>query len=115
MYLLIKYLLSAAIVVGVSELSKRSPALGGLLASLPLTSYLAILWLYRETGDTQAIASLSQSIFWLVLPSLALFIVLTKLLRHGMSFFPSLAIATLAMFAAYGLMIVVLRQIGVSF
>lgn len=115
MYLLIKYLLSAAIVVGVSELSKRSPALGGLLASLPLTSYLAILWLYGETSDTQGIASLSQSIFWLVLPSLVLFIVLAWLLRQGIPFFPSLAIATLAMFTAYGLMIGVLRQAGVSF
>jgi hypothetical protein len=114
MYLLIKYLLSAAIVVGVSELSKRSPALGGLLASLPLTSYLAILWLYGETGDTQRIASLAQSIFWLVLPSLSLFIVLAWLLRHGFTFLPSLVIATVVMFIAYGLMVVGLRQAGVS-
>jgi uncharacterized membrane protein (GlpM family) len=114
MYLLIKYLLSAAIVVGVSELSKRSPALGGLLASLPLTSYLAILWLYGETGDIERIASLAQSIFWLVLPSLSLFIVLAWLLRQGIAFFPSLGVATLVMFTAYGLMVVGLRQAGVS-
>jgi hypothetical protein len=114
LYILIKYLLSAAIVVSVSELAKRSPALGGLLASLPLTSYLAILWLYGETGDTQRIAALAQSIFWLVLPSLSLFIVLAWLLRRGITFFPSLAIATLVMFAAYGLMTAGLRQLGVS-
>ncbi len=112
MYLLIKYLLSAAIVVGVSELGKRSAALGGLLASLPLTSYLAMLWLYGETGDTQRIASLSQSIFWLVLPSLVLFVLLAWLLRGGMSFLPSLVISTVAMFAAYGLMVLALRQAG---
>jgi hypothetical protein len=114
MYILIKYLLSAAIVVGISELGKRSSALGGLLASLPLTSYLAILWFYGETGDTQRIANLSQSIFWLVLPSLSLFIVLAWLLRQGVTFFPSLAIATLVMFVAYGLMVTGLRQAGVS-
>jgi hypothetical protein len=113
MYLLIKYLLSAAIVVGVSELGKRSPAIGGLLASLPLTSYLAILWLYGETGDLERIASLAQSIFWLVLPSLVLFVLLAWLLRGGMSFVPSLAISTVAMFAAYGLMVFTLRQAGV--
>lgn len=114
MYIVVKYLLSAAIVVGVSELAKRNPALGGLLASLPLTSYLAILWLYGETGDTARIASLAQSIFWLVLPSLMLFVLLAWLLRGGMTFLPSLAIATAAMFAAYGLMLLVLRQAGVS-
>jgi hypothetical protein len=114
MYLLIKYCLSAAIVVGVSEPAKRSPALGGLLASLPLTSYLAILWLYGETGDSARIASLSQSIFWLVLPSLVLFVLLTWLLRGGMTFLPSLTIATGAMFAAYSAMVLVLRHIGVS-
>lgn len=114
MYLLIKYLLSAAIVVGVSEIGKRSAALGGLLASLPLTSYLAILWLYGETGDTQRIASLSQNIFWLVLPSLVLFVLLAWLLRGGMGFLPSLVISTVAMFAAYGLMFLALRQAGGS-
>jgi hypothetical protein len=114
MYLIVKYLLSAAIVVGVSELAKRSPALGGLLASLPLTSYLAILWLYGETGDTARIADLSQSIFWLVLPSLVLFVLLSWLLRGGMSFLPALGIATVVMFAAYGAMVFVLRHAGVS-
>ncbi len=114
MYLLLKYLLSAAIVVGISELGKRNVALAGLLASLPLTSYLAILWLYGETGDTQRIAALAQSIFWLVLPSLVLFVLLAWLLRGGMSFLPSLFISTIAMFAAYGLMVLALRYVGVS-
>ncbi|MGH8502913.1 MAG: DUF3147 family protein [Gammaproteobacteria bacterium] len=114
MYIIIKYLLSAVIVVGVSELAKRSPALGGLLASLPLTSYLAILWLYGETGDTARIASLSQSIFWLVLPSLVLFALLAWLLRGGMNFLPSLTIASIAMFAAYGAMGLALRHLSVS-
>jgi hypothetical protein len=115
MYLLIKYCLSAAIVVGVSELSKRSPALGGLLASLPLTSYLAILWLYGETGDVTRIAVLAQSIFWLVLPSLVLFVALAWLLRQGVAFLPALGAATLTMFAAYALMAAVLHRAGITF
>lgn len=114
MYILIKYLVSAAIVVGVSELGKRSPALGGLLASLPLTAYLGVLWLYSETDDTQRIAARAQSIFWLVLSSLSLFIVLAWLLRHGLTFLPSLAIATLVTLIAYGLMVAGLRQGGMS-
>lgn len=112
MYILFKYLLSAAIVVGVSELGKRSPVMGGLLASLPLTSYLALIWIYYETGDNVRIAALSQSIFWLVLPSLVLFIALTWLLHHGLGFVPALIAATVTMLAAYGAMIMALRYFG---
>ena len=41
---------------------------GAILASLPLTSLLAFVWLYVDTGDTQKVASLATGIFWLVLP-----------------------------------------------
>ena len=69
----IKVLLTAVLVVAISEAAKRSTLLGGILASLPLTSLLAIIWVYGETGDTARIANLSVSIFWYVLPSLVLF------------------------------------------
>jgi hypothetical protein len=75
LYTAIKVLLTAVLVVAISEAAKRSTLLGGILASLPLTSLLAFIWLYGETGDTGKIASLSVSIFWYVLPSLVLFIV----------------------------------------
>lgn len=114
MYLLFKYLLSAAIVVGVSELGKRSPVMGGLLASLPLTSYLALIWIYYETGDNARIAALSQSIFWLVLPSLVLFVALTWLLHQGLGFVPALIIGTVSMFLAYGAMMLAMRYFGIS-
>jgi len=70
MYYAIKILLTAGIVVAVSEASKRSSILGGLLASLPLISFLGMIWLYIDTGSTEKVAELSSSIFWLVLPSL---------------------------------------------
>ena len=63
----IKVVITAAVVVAVSELAKRSTFWGALLASLPITSLLAFLWLYQANHNTEAIASLSQSIFWLVL------------------------------------------------
>lgn len=76
MNLLVKVLLSALVLVAVSEASKRSTLVGGLLASLPLTSILAFIWLYRDTRDPQAISALSMSIFGLVIPSLVLFLAL---------------------------------------
>ena len=66
-YYLVKLLLSAVVIVVVSELSKRSTTLGALLASLPLVSILAMIWLHIETGDNAKIAELAGGIFWLEL------------------------------------------------
>lgn len=67
----IKVIFTVVVVVAVSEIAKRSSFWGALLASLPLTSLLAFIWLYVDTGDAQGVANLSQGIFWLVLPSLS--------------------------------------------
>ncbi|HUE73605.1 MAG TPA: DUF3147 family protein [Pirellulaceae bacterium] len=96
-----KVAVTAAVVVAVSEIAKRSTLWGAVLASLPLTSLLAFMWLYAETGNTQRIASLAQSIFWLVLASLPLFLVLPLLLRSGWPFWPSLASACVVTVGAY--------------
>lgn len=112
-YYLLKLALSAAIIVIVSEVSKRYSILGGLLASLPLTSYLAMIWLYIDTRSTEKVSALALSIFWLVLPSLALFAALPFLLRK-LHFALALPIATVLMFAAYGLMILLLKKLGIS-
>ncbi|MDP2057278.1 MAG: DUF3147 family protein, partial [Thiobacillus sp.] len=83
--------LSALILVAIAEVAKRSTFWAAALASLPLTSLLAFVWLYLDTGDVQKVAALSSGIFWLVLPSLLLFVLLPVLLRNGMGFWPSLA------------------------
>jgi hypothetical protein len=110
----LKVALSAVVIVAVSELAKRSTAAGALLASLPLTSILAFVWLYADTGNTDKIAALSVSIFWLVLPSLALFLVLPWLLRHGWAFWPSLGVASAATAAAYLAMLGILPRLGIE-
>ena len=68
-YLIIKAALSGIIVMAVSEVARRSPGLGGLIASLPLISILAMIWLWQDTADTERIAAQSQATFWFVLPS----------------------------------------------
>ena len=107
---LIKLVISAALIVAVSEISKRSSFLGGLLASLPLTSFLAMLWLYHDTKDTAKVADLSKSIFWLVLPSLVFFIAFPKLLTLHFNFYASFAAATAIMLACYGLTLLILKR-----
>ena len=92
--LIIKVLVTALLIVMISELAKKNTLAGALLASLPIVSLLSFLWLYFETGDVQKIAQLSVEIFWLVLPSLTLFLVLPFLLQRGFHFFLSLGLAS---------------------
>jgi len=107
--------LSAAILVAVAEVAKRSSFWAAALASLPLTSLLAFVWLYLDSGDIDKIATLSQGIFWLVLPSLLLFIVLPLLLRSGLGFWLSLGTACLVTAAAYFGLVKILGILGVRF
>ena len=93
LYALTKALLSGAIIAAASEVAKRSPALGAVILSLPLVAVLAFVWLWRDTADKEAIASLSQSTFWFVLPTLPMFLVLPALLRNGLSFWSALAVS----------------------
>ena len=104
LYLVIKAAISGVIVALVSEIARRYPGWGGLIASLPLTSLLAMIWLWRDTGDSLRIAELSSSIIWFILPSLPLFLVLPALLRSGMAFWAALAIVVAGTLALYALM-----------
>ena len=85
-YAVVKITLTALIVWAVSEIAKRSTVFGALIASLPLTSLLAFVWIYVETGESATIAALARDILWLVLPSLLLFIVFPALLERGWNF-----------------------------
>ena len=98
----------------VSEAAKRSTLFGALIASLPLTSILAMVWLYIDTGDTEKIARLSAGVFWLVLPSLVLFLSLPVLLRSGLGFYPSMGISIGLTIGAYFAMLYALGLAGIE-
>jgi hypothetical protein len=113
-YLLLKAVVSGIIVVIVSEVARRSPGVGALIASLPLISVLAVIWLWRDTGDAERIASHLHSTFWYVLPSLPMFIVMPMLLRIGMPFWASLAYSCALTMVLYLAMIWLLPKFGIS-
>ena len=91
-YLILKAAISGLLIAFASEVARRYPTWGGLIVSLPLTSILAMLWLWRDTGDPQRIAGMSMGAFWFVLPSLPMFAVLPVLLRSGIGFWLALAL-----------------------
>jgi len=110
----IKILVTAMVAVAVSEIAKRSNFWAALLASIPLTSVLAFVWLYLDTGSSEKVADLSVGILWLVIPSLVLLVALPLLLRAGWGFWLSLVVSMAATSLAYLLMVWLLRRAGIA-
>ncbi|MBD0329679.1 MAG: DUF3147 family protein [Thermoleophilia bacterium] len=113
MYLLLKAVLSGAVVAVASEVARRSSLLGAVLISLPLTSILAAIWLYRDTRDTAEVAALSWAILWVILPSLVFFVVLPLALR-SLPFWQSLLLACIATALGYGVWVGTARRLGLD-
>ncbi|MCI0401025.1 MAG: DUF3147 family protein [Gammaproteobacteria bacterium] len=113
-YYVIKLVITAVLIVLISEISKRSSFVGAILASVPLVSVLAMLWLYIETKDAEKISVLATSIFWLVIPSLALFITLPLLLKQSVNFYLSLGMSIAITAGCYFIMVAVLNRYGVK-
>jgi hypothetical protein len=105
LYLFLKAALSGVIVAIVSEVAKRYPGFGGLIASLPLVSVLGMIWLWQETGDPARMGAHASATFWFVLPSLPMFLLIPELLRRGVGFWPSLLAGCLLTVALYSLMV----------
>jgi hypothetical protein len=112
MLYVVKVILSAVLVI--SEVAKRSPAWGGLLASLPIVSLLAIGWLYYETRDSLKVAAFARSTLWYVLPSLLFFLLLPILLKAGGAFGTSIGIALGATATGYLIMSFLFNKTGVK-
>ena len=112
-YLIIKALLSGIIVMIVSEVARRSPGLGGLIASLPLVSILGIIWLWRDTSDIERIAAHAEATFWFVLPSLPMFLVFPAMLRNGIEFWIALAAGCALTIVLYLITFWLLPRIGI--
>ena len=109
-----KLFLTAGIIVVISEVSKRLPLLGSLIASLPLISVLGMIWMYGETKDITRIADHAEGTFWYVLPSLPMFLLMPFLLRKGISFPAALSAGIALTGVLYFLMTKVLAKFGMN-
>ena len=113
-YYVLKIVVTTLLIVLISEISKRSSFAGAVLASVPIVSVLAMLWLYIDTKDAHKIVVLSSSIFWLVLPSLTLFIALPLLLKQGVNFYTSMSLSVGVTILSYWIMVASLNHLGIK-
>lgn len=114
LFILIKYLTTAAVIVLVSEVAKRSDKLGALISSLPLVTILVMIWLFVEKQGTPKIASHAYYTFWYVLPTLPMFLQLPWMLRKGYAFWPSLGVSVALTFLCFVLTAVIAKRFGVD-
>ncbi|HEV2623443.1 MAG TPA: DUF3147 family protein [Frateuria sp.] len=112
-WLVTKYLITAAVVVLVSEAAKRSDRLGGLLGALPMVTLLALIWLQLEHQPQQKIANHAWYTFWYVLPTLPMFLIFPALLPR-LGFWPTLLTCAAITAACFGLFALAVRRFGIE-
>ena len=111
---ILKLLISAGVIVVISEMSKKLPLLASLIASLPLVSVLGMIWMYKEKLEVEKIAVHAEGTFWYVLPSLPMFLLIPWMLRKGVSFPTSLGAGIALTGVLYFIMTKVLAKFGMS-
>jgi len=112
-WLTTKYLLTAAVIVIVSEFAKRSDRLGGFIAALPLVTFLALVWLYVEKQPQAKIANHAWYTFWYVVPTLPMFLVFPWLLPR-IGFWPTMMASVAITAICFGLFALALRPFGIE-
>jgi len=112
-WLIFKYLVTAGVVVAVSEFAKRSDRLGGLIAALPMVTVLALIWLYVERQPQEKIANHAWYTFWYVVPTLPMFLVFPWLLPR-LGFWPTLGASVLLTIGCFALFALCVRRFGIE-
>ena len=92
---IVKVIISAMIILVATEVSNRSTTIAAIIIALPLVSIISLTWIWVETKDIEQISTISKQVFWFVIPSLPMFLILPFFLSKGLGFFISLVISCL--------------------
>ncbi|HAN00222.1 MAG TPA: hypothetical protein DCQ26_16635 [Marinilabiliales bacterium] len=111
----IKILLTSILIVTISEVGKRNSIMAAVYASLPLTTILAMVWLYLDTSDAQKVSTLSWNVLIAVIPSHIFLIAFPLLVKFGVNFWISLTISMVLTAIAYWVYVVALKHFGINF
>ena len=112
-WIVTKYLITAGLVVFISEIAKRSDKLGALIAALPLVTVLTLFWLYFEKQPPEKIANHAYYTFWYVIPTLPMFLIFPWLLAK-FGFWGAIGLSILLTVICFGLFAYSVRAIGVD-
>ncbi|TCS37915.1 hypothetical protein EDC30_103207 [Paucimonas lemoignei] len=108
-----KYLITAAVVVIVSEAAKRSDKLGGFIGALPMITLLTLIWLYIEKQPQAKIANHAWYTFWYVVPTLPMFLAFPVLLPR-LGFWLTMLSCVGITVLCFGFFALLVRQFGIQ-
>lgn len=111
---LVKILITALIILFVTKIQLFSDKLSALLIALPLTSILAMIWMWHGGQSSEKIAGHAEGTFWFVLPTLPMFLIIPWMMRHGWSFWATLTTNCLLTAGFFWIMVFSLRKIGID-
>ncbi|WP_105615984.1 DUF3147 family protein [Vallitalea okinawensis] len=111
---IIKTIITAILITFVAWISKKSPTIGGIVVSLPITSMLAMMWLYVDTKDNQVVMELSNSVVWALIPSILFFICMSFLLKKQLNFYLAMLISSGVMAGGYYIYVKILGIFGIQ-
>lgn len=112
-WIITKYFLTAAMVVLISEIAKRSNKLGGFIAALPLVTLLTLTWLYIEDQSEEKIANHAYYTFWYVIPTLPMFLLFPYLLPK-LGFWMTMGLSIAVTVICFGLFALLMKNFGVQ-
>tara|TARA_R110001606_G_scaffold171956_3_gene318041 strand:+ start:6709 stop:7056 length:348 start_codon:yes stop_codon:yes gene_type:complete len=112
MPLFVKYLITALLVVVVSETARHSGRLGALVAALPLVTVLTLIWLHVEGAPRDKIVDHAWYTFWYVLPTLPMFVLFPAMMARW-GFWWSLACSALLTLVCFLVLAVVMKRFGI--
>ncbi len=112
-WIITKYLITAGVIVLISEVAKRSDKLGGLIAALPLVTLITLFWLYFEDQNEEKISNHAYYTFWYVIPTLPMFFIFPYLLPK-FGFLMTIALSILLTIVCFGLFALLLKPFGIN-
>ena len=75
MHFVIKLLASVVIIIISSQIARRFPTLGGLIATMPLTGVIVLIWVYTDNpGNAPLLQDYTKGAVFGILPSILFFI-----------------------------------------
>lgn len=113
-FIIVKYAVTAFIIVLVSEVAKRTDRFGALLASLPFVTIMVMIWLYVEGQGSEKISNHAFYTFWYVIPTLPMFLAMPLMLKHGINFWWALVICAVITVISFFLTSFVAGKFGVT-
>jgi hypothetical protein len=112
-WIITKYLITAGMVVFISEVAKRSDRLGGFIAALPLMTLLTLVWLYVENQTEEKIANHAYYTFCYAIPTLPMFLLFPYLLPK-LGFWMAMGGCVLVTVVCFGLFTLLIKSFGVE-